>query len=648
MVEESASDRGLPPLSLDDRGLLTSLRSYGFAPKDSGTWDFSVAPASEEKQRRRQGDLAGSSRHPELCLQVTRHDEAFGHTWYHVRCSLGCPWSGTRLQWQAKWRLVHLRKFLHGPVKSVLGPAYGRFFARAPFARKGGLPGTTFRLDAWCKALARCINLRACPPGLVWLTLSFLQVPDPPNLSWARGAAAGAKQQCSEEVSKPANCEASAPEPNLELLETWVPPEDGAAEVALPEPPGSPRPKDSGAEVPLIPDRKLCSGDGSSECQSVDTGDHLALPVSERDPLSSGKESRAKESRARDHWDHSGDHLKEEVPQRALAEARATDGYDAATLQAELSAIRVSSERAEGSMGPRAPPTKWARDSPSKLVSDDALEESDSPDEQEADSQLVATSPKAVACQTGLGGLFWSSVAQSSVACAQPVPEASLIEASSPKLPRLVLSAHQHQPCSAYEGEPVWLHIYDVKESVQWVNNLILPAGAGAFHAAVEVFGLEWSFGYSPEEKTGVYSCHPRSNKQHKYRESVAMGGTPLAPELVSEILGQLAREWPGRSYDLLVRNCCHFSDALCRRLGVGPAPAWMTALASAGASLVDSVDQMVAGAKAVGGIAAAIDERYQISTTFEGFVPRELQIDEDLVEATVLNLWNRAAGLVK
>jgi len=547
-----------------------------------------------------------------------------------VRCSLGCPWSGTRLQWQAKWRLVHLRKFLHGPVKSVLGPAYGRFFARAPFARKGGLPGTTSRLDAWCKALAHCINLRACPPGLVWLTLSFLQVPDPPNLSRA-GATAGAKQQCSEEVSKPSHCEVPAAEPNLELL-------DSTAEITLPEPPGSPRPKVFGAQLLPSSDRESRAG----RQKSADAGDHLVLPVSEREPLSRAKEG------ARDHFDHTGNHLKEEVPQAALAEARATDGYEAATQQPDLSGIRVTSERAEGSRGPRAPPTKWMRDFPSKLVSDDALEESDSAEQQDTDSQLAVTSPKAVACQTGLGGLLWSSVAHSSVACAQPVPEVSLTEASSPKLPRLVLSAHQHQPCSAYEGEPVWLHIYDVKECVEWVNNLIRPAGAGAFHAAVEVFGLEWSFGYSPEEKTGVYSCHPRSNKQHKYRESVAMGGTPLAPELVSEILSTLALEWPGRSYDLLLRNCCHFSDALCRRLGVGPAPAWMTALASAGASLVDSVDQMVAGAKAVGGIAAAIDERYQISTTFEGFMPRELQIDEDLVEATVLNLWNRAAGLVQ
>jgi len=617
MAEEGSSDGGLPgQLSLDGRGLLTSLRSYGFAPKDGGTWHFSLALASQEQRRQRrrqqqkqggQDDFAGCSAHPELCLQVTGHAEAFGHTWYHVRCSLGCPWSGANLQWQAKWRLVHLRKFLHGPVKSSLGPTYERFFARAPFARKGGLPGTTFRLDAWCKALARCINLRACPPGLVWLTLSFLQVPDSPTVPWS-GAASEAK-------SALLNCEVKPPEVNLDLLDEWVPPEDNVAEAASGEPPesqipaeGKPyRPKDSTAELPPTPERKkLCSSDATAESQSLGSVEVVEI-------------------------------VEEEVSQTTLMQAPRKDDCNTVAVQPDLSGISVTSR------GPRAPPKKWPRASPSKNVADDALEESDSLEED--DGQLVVTSPRAVACQTGLGGLFWSSVAQSS---AQPVPEISLAEASSPELPRLVLSAHQHKPCSAYEGEPVWLHIYDVKESVEWVNNLIRPAGAGAFHAAVEFFGMEWSFGYSPEAKTGVYSCCPRSNKQHKYRESVAMGGTPLAPELVSEILGELAGEWQGRSYDLLLRNCCHFSDVLCRRLGVGPAPSWMTALASAGASLVDSMDQMVSGAKAVGGFAAAIDERYQISSSFEGFMPRELQIDEDLVEATMLNLWSRAVGMVQ
>merc|ERR1712060_603032 len=47
-----------------------------------------------------------------------------------------------------------------------------------------------------------------------------------------------------------------------------------------------------------------------------------------------------------------------------------------------------------------------------------------------------------------------------------------------------------------------------------------------------------------------------------------------------------MGRDWPGSDYDLLRHNCCHFSDALCQALGVGPIPGWVTSLAGVGAML--------------------------------------------------------------
>ncbi|CAE7347939.1 unnamed protein product, partial [Symbiodinium necroappetens] len=51
-------------------------------------------------------------------------------------------------------------------------------------------------------------------------------------------------------------------------------------------------------------------------------------------------------------------------------------------------------------------------------------------------------------------------------------------------------------------------------------------------------------------------------------------------------LLSALAQDWQGEDYDILHRNCCHFSDMLCRRLGVGPIPDWITNLAGAGAQV--------------------------------------------------------------
>jgi hypothetical protein len=40
---------------------------------------------------------------------------------------------------------------------------------------------------------------------------------------------------------------------------------------------------------------------------------------------------------------------------------------------------------------------------------------------------------------------------------------------------------------------------------------------------------------------------------------------------------------WPGKDYDILRRNCCHFADALCLRLCVGRIPPWVQRLARIG-----------------------------------------------------------------
>eukprot|EP00928_Gymnodinium_smaydae_P025403 TRINITY_DN20234_c0_g1_i1.p1 TRINITY_DN20234_c0_g1~~TRINITY_DN20234_c0_g1_i1.p1 ORF type:complete len:143 (-),score=24.98 TRINITY_DN20234_c0_g1_i1:107-535(-) len=68
------------------------------------------------------------------------------------------------------------------------------------------------------------------------------------------------------------------------------------------------------------------------------------------------------------------------------------------------------------------------------------------------------------------------------------------------------------------------------------------------------------------------------------------MGHTELSQDEVQEILEDLCDEWRGIEYDLLRKNCCHFSEEFCRRLGVGPFPTWVLNLANAGAKLEDSV----------------------------------------------------------
>eukprot|EP00754_Rhynchopus_humris_P036317 Rhum_TRINITY_DN18469_c0_g1::Rhum_TRINITY_DN18469_c0_g1_i1::g.167266::m.167266 len=129
-------------------------------------------------------------------------------------------------------------------------------------------------------------------------------------------------------------------------------------------------------------------------------------------------------------------------------------------------------------------------------------------------------------------------------------------------------------------GVPVTLHIYDVTNVtvIKYLNKVTKDVGGvgGAFHAAVEVYGWEWSFGCTVSDETGVFKDHPAKCPLHQYRDSIAMGETELSEEEFDVLIKQMELDWRGPSYDLLNRNCCVFSDALCVALGVGHVPSWL------------------------------------------------------------------------
>lgn len=139
----------------------------------------------------------------------------------------------------------------------------------------------------------------------------------------------------------------------------------------------------------------------------------------------------------------------------------------------------------------------------------------------------------------------------------------------------------------------VVVHVYDVTNSEsQKTNNTIININkifkdgiglGGIFHSAVQVYGSEeWSFGFC-EYGSGVFSCPPTKNPMYTFRETIVLGETDCTNGRVNLILRELSREWPGSSYDLLSKNCNHFCDDFCEKLGVQKLPAWVNRFANAG-----------------------------------------------------------------
>jgi len=134
---------------------------------------------------------------------------------------------------------------------------------------------------------------------------------------------------------------------------------------------------------------------------------------------------------------------------------------------------------------------------------------------------------------------------------------------------------------------PVTLHVYTVGSSKR-ISRLsaftqdFLKQG-GIFHAGVEVYGREWSYGYSASG-TGVFQVPPRSCGMHKYRESIYLGDCGMTEDQVFAIIRPMVRNWTGNQYDLLKHNCCFFSKELVENLKTErKMPVWVYKLAETG-----------------------------------------------------------------
>jgi len=154
-----------------------------------------------------------------------------------------------------------------------------------------------------------------------------------------------------------------------------------------------------------------------------------------------------------------------------------------------------------------------------------------------------------------------------------------------------------------YPPEQVLINVYELVAFDglnQWTG-----AFGGALHAGVEVFGREWSYGGGQGPGSGVVCEVPRSNQQHRFRETVVLPRTPKSDGEVALIIGALLEEWHPEDYHWLRRNCLTFANELCELLGAGRLPAWIDRFArGAGAvdftvkGIMESVHDVATGAR--------------------------------------------------
>ncbi|XP_051135024.1 deSI-like protein At4g17486 [Andrographis paniculata] len=126
---------------------------------------------------------------------------------------------------------------------------------------------------------------------------------------------------------------------------------------------------------------------------------------------------------------------------------------------------------------------------------------------------------------------------------------------------------------------PVYLNVYDLTS----INGLFFWAGVGIFHSGVEVYGTEYAFGAHEYPTTGVFEVEPRQCPGFKFRKSILIGTTRLNHDQVRESIEHHAKRYWGDAYNLIAKNCNHFSCDICHQLTGNHIPKWINRLARIG-----------------------------------------------------------------
>lgn len=159
------------------------------------------------------------------------------------------------------------------------------------------------------------------------------------------------------------------------------------------------------------------------------------------------------------------------------------------------------------------------------------------------------------------------------------------------------LEARQKEREQRVYRERVLVRVYDLGKTVVTKGLNRAAKSMGAFHSGVEIYGREWSFGMTFDEwSTGITWNPPGENPDHTYLETLSMGYTSKSPTEVWQLIEEMKAQWRGHTYHLLTRNCHHFSDAFCQKLGVARIPPWLNDLAGTGAATVEFLDTADSG----------------------------------------------------
>jgi len=97
------------------------------------------------------------------------------------------------------------------------------------------------------------------------------------------------------------------------------------------------------------------------------------------------------------------------------------------------------------------------------------------------------------------------------------------------------------------------------------------------------VHGKEYGFGAHDFPASGVFEVEPKKCPGFIYRCSVNLGQINMHPSEFRIFIESIANEYHGDTYNLISKNCNHFTDDVSSRLNGKRIPGWVNRLARLG-----------------------------------------------------------------
>ncbi|CAJ2513100.1 Uu.00g012190.m01.CDS01 [Anthostomella pinea] len=120
------------------------------------------------------------------------------------------------------------------------------------------------------------------------------------------------------------------------------------------------------------------------------------------------------------------------------------------------------------------------------------------------------------------------------------------------------------------------------------LSSVLWTFGASLLHSGVVINGKEYAYGgHDKRGVTGVYWTPPKTEPPGgSFKTEILHGFTFATQAEIDAIVRRASDEFHGTAYNLLTKNCNHFTSYLCQKLTGRAGPGWLNRAASIGVAL--------------------------------------------------------------